>query len=647
MAEAVYGELLPMERTGLHARWAETLAAKSVPGADDSLATAQLLAHHWYESSQPELAFDASLVAARGATSALAYDAAHQLYRRALTLWESVAAPESRAGASRVALGLSAAETANWAGDPAAAVDEIDDVLGSDASIDAATASVLLERRAWYLLRQGENTAARHAYERALDALPENAEPATRARVLAGSVRAWERASEFTRALELARVAVEISLTAGAESEIGPSRYMLGRMLLLVGETDAAIDELDRSAAAAEGADNPVSLVIALLERADGLARRGRLPEAIPGVLDASDRLRARGLRDPGALLVAAAAAGLYHRLGQPSEGRPRAEAILAEARTPVTLALGHLLTGTFDVERGELLSAREHLETARFLAAPLLDGRVGAALGSARAEVALAEDNFESATTAVDEGIGKVSFSGDDEALAHLCLLGLRIQGDRDAAALGRSSDRARRRRDAILEHYEGHLARVLAAPPEGADRPDLVAVRRAWAAERTRLDERSDPDAWAAAEEAWTAAGWPRHAVYASVRRVEALAASGPPEAVRDAVAHASERASAIESALLVAEVGRLAQRAGVATDARPLASAAPTGGAPVGDLTKREREVLELVSAGATNRQIASRLFISEKTASVHVSRILTKLGASDRQEAATLARRAARK
>src|SRR5262249_54924038 len=132
------------------------------------------------------------------------------------------------------------------------------------ATIDAASESVLLERRAWYLLRQGENSEARTTYERAIAALPDDADPATRARVLAGSVRAWERASEFTRALELAREAVAISVDAGAAGEIGPARYMLGRMLLLIGETDAAIDELERSAAAAEAAGNPVSLVIAL-----------------------------------------------------------------------------------------------------------------------------------------------------------------------------------------------------------------------------------------------------------------------------------------------------------------------------------------------------------------------------------------------
>jgi len=55
----------------------------------------------------------------------------------------------------------------------------------------------------------------------------------------------------------------------------------------------------------------------------------------------------------------------------------------------------------------------------------------------------------------------------------------------------------------------------------------------------------------------------------------------------------------------------------------------------------LTKREREVLDLVAGGATNRQIAERLFISENTAGVHVSNILGKLDASSRTEAAAIA------
>ena len=48
-----------------------------------------------------------------------------------------------------------------------------------------------------------------------------------------------------------------------------------------------------------------------------------------------------------------------------------------------------------------------------------------------------------------------------------------------------------------------------------------------------------------------------------------------------------------------------------------------------------------MLRLVAAGRTNRQIGAELFISEKTASVHVSRILAKLGVSTRGEAAAVA------
>ena len=57
----------------------------------------------------------------------------------------------------------------------------------------------------------------------------------------------------------------------------------------------------------------------------------------------------------------------------------------------------------------------------------------------------------------------------------------------------------------------------------------------------------------------------------------------------------------------------------------------------------LTAREMEVLALVGEGLTNRQIAERLFISPKTASLHVSRILAKLGVRSRVEAATTAHR----
>ena len=61
------------------------------------------------------------------------------------------------------------------------------------------------------------------------------------------------------------------------------------------------------------------------------------------------------------------------------------------------------------------------------------------------------------------------------------------------------------------------------------------------------------------------------------------------------------------------------------------------------PLAALTARELEVLRLVGAGRSNKEIGAELFISTKTASVHVSNILAKLGVSGRGEAAALAHR----
>jgi DNA-binding NarL/FixJ family response regulator len=103
--------------------------------------------------------------------------------------------------------------------------------------------------------------------------------------------------------------------------------------------------------------------------------------------------------------------------------------------------------------------------------------------------------------------------------------------------------------------------------------------------------------------------------------------------------------------EAAVLAEEVGPVAAGLGarpVLEEIAPLLEASrarresPTG---LSALTDRERDVLELVQTGHSNRQIAQKLYISEKTVSVHVSNILAKLGVRSRTEAAALARSAA--
>ena len=131
---------------------------------------------------------------------------------------------------------------------------------------------------------------------------------------------------------------------------------------------------------------------------------------------------------------------------------------------------------------------------------------------------------------------------------------------------------------------------------PADGWKR-EVGALATQCEAETTRLAGASDPDAWARGVAAWEALAMPYPAAYCR---------------------------------------WRLARRARLPLDRAPAAPAET-------DLTAREQEVLELVAAGRSNRQVAEALYITEKTASVHVSNILRKLGVASRGEAAAEAYR----
>jgi DNA-binding NarL/FixJ family response regulator len=115
---------------------------------------------------------------------------------------------------------------------------------------------------------------------------------------------------------------------------------------------------------------------------------------------------------------------------------------------------------------------------------------------------------------------------------------------------------------------------------------------------------------------------------------------------ERAAEALRKAHGIAMGLGAAPLVAEIEWLARRGRVelglaASTERPGTRHATTEGGVVVSLTSREREVLSLVAAGHTNREIGERLFISEKTASVHVTNAMDKLGALSRYDAAAIA------
>ena len=121
---------------------------------------------------------------------------------------------------------------------------------------------------------------------------------------------------------------------------------------------------------------------------------------------------------------------------------------------------------------------------------------------------------------------------------------------------------------------------------------------------------------------------------------RRSSRAAAPAVDAAVPLREAHAA--ASDLGAAPLRIAIEALASRARIQLESQP-GSAGPAATRPATTLTARELEVLALVAAGHTNREIGDRLFISEKTASVHVTHAMDKLGALSRYEAAATATR----
>jgi DNA-binding CsgD family transcriptional regulator len=147
-------------------------------------------------------------------------------------------------------------------------------------------------------------------------------------------------------------------------------------------------------------------------------------------------------------------------------------------------------------------------------------------------------------------------------------------------------------------------------------------------------------DAGAWRRAVEASESPLAPAHlGPYTRYRLAQALVATDRQAAQHEAET-ARELAQKLGAGLILGWLDEFEQRAGI-DPASPRESSGSSRAARVSELTERERQVLELIAQGLSNKQIGERLYISTKTASVHVSAILRKLGATSRTEAVYLA------
>ncbi len=647
--EALYAELLPGERAGLHARFAAALREHPHLAAAGGRAGAARLAYHSMRAHDPRRALPAAVDAGVQFVAAYAFADARRQFETALELWDQVPDAGPATGRDRAEVLQLAAESAYLAGDPNRAIALTRAaILAVDAGREPTRAGLLHGRLGGYLHATG-GEGALEQYQAAVRLVPPDPPLAESAQVLAAYGEALMGHGRYRESRHLCEEAVAIARRTGALAEEGDARRVLGVDLAFLGDLEAGVEQLDlaRRIARSVGKVDEVARTFAVLS---GLLEAfGRLEEAARIAAEGADEAAGRGLgRWHGPFLTAIAARALF-ALGRWDD----AEALLRRASERMSPELSAMrvfvntVRAQLDVARGLPESAAELLAVARAAyALTLTQPWIAAPLFAATAELALLEGRLEDAGTAVAEGL-RLS-TPDVDFAAPLYALGVRAAADRAEVAqvrrLGDDVGAARRTGNALVAELHARMS------PERADgrvpTPRTEAQVVLCDAELARLDGHSDPGRWATAAGAWEGLSQPYPAAYARWRGAETLLLHG---AARDEVepllraAHACARE--LGAAPLRVEIEGLARRGRLTLSVEPDRAAPGRQPSPLDrlGLTAREQEVLALVAAGRTNRQIAEALFIAPKTATVHVSNILAKLGVRSRVEAATIAHR----
>ena len=612
LQEAVYDDLLPGQHARLHARFAAILEERPelMTSQRSSQTAASEIAHHWAAAHEVNKAFAWSIKAATSGQAA--FHEMLKMYERALELWDQVTEPERIAG-DRASVLEDAAQAAVDAGETeralsllGASLAETDPTSGPEPLIRRL---IVKSRLLSFLLRPG----ATEAIAEAVDLLPQDSPPAFRAEVLNQLATATMLDGDKAESVQAARQGIEAAIAGDSATLESHARNILGSSLVSLGREDEGLAELVAAGQLAEG--NSRTLLRYAINYSDALALSGRYRSAVTEALAGIDVARSLGLeRSFGAMLAGNAAEPLL-ALGEWDRASQMMERALeldppAHHYVHLRLALGWMALWRGDLDQAEAtLNEFRHLISADQPApqyshfAIRIDAEYAVAVGDHERAWADAQLFLDHAHLYAASAIYPLLASAAT------------------AAKVLDSADRADQR--------VGVVRRALAdAVPTG--------VRQGWEPViEAGLEDTAD--GWRRAWKASVDDGAPAHlAPYAGLRLAQHLVVSRERAEAREVLTSAAKLSAQLGAGLLTGRLTALAQRAGLSTES-------PTDGNPLAGLTAREVEVLQLVADGKSNGEIGSALFISTKTASVHVSNILAKLGVNTRGEAAALAHR----
>ena len=627
--EAVHADLLPGEHSAVHTRFAQAIDADAalVPRGRADIEKA----HHWYSAHNTTWALIGSWQASIQASNAVAHAERLMLLDRVLELWEQVPDATAQIGADHVRVLEEAASAAGDAGEPHRGLAFVEVAL---TQVDETTEPVrfaLLLRRRFSFRKDLGLTPSEDDLHRGLALVPESLSPSARTDLL----------------LTVAHCGIDVD---------GPQYRVLGqdalRLARELGDVDAeskalanlAMIEAGRSQAATSDSEafrllsqaaeltqqarayHPtIKLVITethLLCGAGEFERAARTARA--GIADAERHGLAR---TSGAFLAINLAEPLLY-LGQWDEAVQVAGRALDLAPPPRTRVGLWVVDGAIAVARGDHATAARRANASRqVLAAGGFDEQHHLPLAWLDVNVALAAEGPAAAVAVAADALQRYDVSRCSSRYAWPLLVSAAM-----AATQAPGEDAA-----ALLDRLRALAEKMEVTGP----------VQRAWQLSHAAFDPcvvldlgagsdlEADGDGGGrlpvadAAVAAWEAVGQPYQEAIALLHAARIALAERAGREATARLRRAAPIAQRLGAVPLAVQVADLTRRSGTDVDADDPG------------LTGRELEVLRLVAAGQSNREIAAALVISPKTASVHVSNILAKLGAATRTEAAVKA------
>ncbi|MEU0055809.1 AAA family ATPase [Streptomyces sp. NPDC006334] len=648
--EAVSDDLLPGERSRLNRRYAEALQADpTLVPADERV---MRLASYWYHAHDPAKALPAVLDASVAARSRHAYSEQLRLLERAMELWETV--PEEVRARLRPAdyIEVPPSRDCGSATEPLSYLDLLAEAAVAGRLCGERERALKITKRALRLLEDTDDPlraawfwVQRSRLVRFLGRGSGREELATAQDLIRGLPPSEVHAEVLTHmanwsllhapgpdAYSAGEHAVEYARMVGAREVELNARQILGVLMVDAGHVEAGLTELYEVKERALAEDVPSVALNAYVNLPNELEAVGRSHEALPIIEEGVAFARGRQLAESEAWIQANRAESLLS-LGRWDEAE-RACAVAGRIGLGVAMQGFHAaLSAELALCRGDLTEAGRQLEAARGYFGvqdrsphheiPL--ARLAVSLAAADGRLRDARDHL---TRVLDRGFPP----GAQRYAWPLLITAAAVEGD------ARTRPAAEEGRAAVLDRIRDAARQLPAIVPVWQAHAHWLSV------ELLRAEGRARPGDWCATVTAFEALERPYDLARTRYRQAEALLDAGGDDE-RERAGELLRLAHAVAGHLgarpLADEVARLAQRARLALAART--AGAPDDPVRALGLTDRERDVLRLVSAGRTNRQIAQELFISPKTASVHVSNILAKLGVSGRGEAAATAHR----